>query len=287
MPTRYWDFRTYLETMYPNFLNIFEEQHCVYPNTIDTKKAELLWNELETNLTNIDEDTIVERATKIDMGLEGGDIGVEDTLYKYFSNEYSYIKCLAKYLKQWVRTIRIRDVKKKSSLITNDSVYITFNYTAVLENVYGISPSNITHIHGSLRKYDTEPALGHGNYECIEHILSKIKEAERSFDEKLISICRALEDYYRVIYKDVNRYAIKLYWLDTKPVEEIYVVGHSLAGVDRFYFNIIDKLTNKSLTWKVYYYRLDEKEKLRNNLLDVGVDHERIKLFSSMDFFDL
>ena len=54
----------------------------------DEKKAELLWNELETNLANIDEDVIIENAVSIDMALEGGDVGIEDTLYQYFSDEY-------------------------------------------------------------------------------------------------------------------------------------------------------------------------------------------------------
>ena len=238
-------------------------------------------------MANIDEDVIIENAVSIDMDLEGGDVGIEDTLYQYFSDEYRYIERLAKYLKQWIRTIKIRDTQKKSSLITNDSIYITFNYTAVLENVYGISPSKITHIHGSLRQYDIEPVLGHGNQERIERILEKKEEAERLFDEKWTSICRVVEDYYKRTYKDVNRYAIRLPKLDANNIDGIYVIGHSLAGVDRTYFNRIDNLTMRSLTWKVYYYRPDEKEKLRINLIDAGIDSDRIERVPSSEFYDL
>ena len=73
----------------------------------------LLWNELEKNLANIDEDVIIDDALQMDIALESGDVGIEDTLYEYFTEEYKYIERLAKYLKQWVRTIRIRDVKPK------------------------------------------------------------------------------------------------------------------------------------------------------------------------------
>lgn len=68
---------------------------------------------------------------------------------------------MAKYLKQWVRTIRIRDVKPKTSLINNfqEALYITFNYTAVLERVYGISEGRIIHIHGSLRDHECDPGV--------------------------------------------------------------------------------------------------------------------------------
>lgn len=87
-----------------------------------------MWNELEKNLANIDEDVIIDDALQMDIALESGDVGIEDTLYEYFTEEYKYIERLAKYLKQWVRTIRIRDVKPKTSLINNfqEALYITF-----------------------------------------------------------------------------------------------------------------------------------------------------------------
>ena len=170
--TQYWNFRTYLEKFYPNFLWEFEEKYYIYPGMSEKEKSNILWNELETNLANIDEDTIIDDAVNIDMGLESGDVGIEDQLYYRLSNEYSYIRDLAKYLKQWIRTIKIRDAEKKSSFITNDAKYINFNYTAVLENVYKISPANIIHIHGSLREYDIDPVLGHGNINRINSISS-------------------------------------------------------------------------------------------------------------------
>lgn len=157
----------------------------------------MLWNELEVNLANINEDIIIKNADGVDMDLEGGDVGIEDTLYQCFSDEYSYIKKLAVYFKQWIRTIKICDVKKKSSYITKYSFYITFNYTAVLEKVYEVNPANIIHIHGSLHEYDIDPVLGHGNQKRIENIKEKKAEADRLFDEKWSSICRIVEDYYR------------------------------------------------------------------------------------------
>ncbi|MFT8351732.1 AbiH family protein [Clostridium saccharoperbutylacetonicum] len=39
----------------------------------------------------------------------------------------------------------------------SNDMYVTFNYTSVLENVYKISENKITHIHGSLRMRDGNP----------------------------------------------------------------------------------------------------------------------------------
>ena len=287
LQTKYWHFRTYLENRYPDFLTAFEAHYDIYPNMSDNEKSNLLWNEFETNLANIDEDTIIEKGSSIEMALESGDVGIEDTLYDYFSEEFDYIKLLAKYLKQWVRTIKIRDVQKASTFITNNNFYVTFNYTALLETVYGVSLSKIIHIHGSLREYDIDPVLGHGNQERISVINKKRIEAENLFDEKSTSICKVVEGYYKTTFKDVNRYAMRLSNVSNFGYDEICVIGHSLAGVDMRYFKEIDLLTKSCLIWKVYYYNFDEKEKLKRNLISAGINENRIILVCATEFYNI
>ena len=227
----------------------FESHYYIYPANYEEAQKNLLWNELEKNLANIDEDVIIDDALQMDIALESGDVGIEDTLYEYFTEEYKYIERLAKYLKQWVRTIRIRDVKPKTSLINNfqEALYITFNYTAVLERVYGISEGRIIHIHGSLRDHECDPVLGHGNIERIEQIDERLEEAGRMYDEKEISICKVIRDYYESTYKDVNRYVYKLSRVSNKNIDEIYVIGHSVAEVDFAIFQIYRELHTSSI----------------------------------------
>jgi len=137
--------------------------------SVETKKK-TLWSRFESNLANIDEDTIIDTGTSIELNLESGDVGIEDTLYSYFTDEYRYIEKLAVYLRQWVKSIRIRDCLPRTSIIdkSKSDLFLTFNYTAVLENVYGIAPGNILRIHGSLRDYTHDPVLGHGNIERLQ-----------------------------------------------------------------------------------------------------------------------
>lgn len=80
------------------------------------------------------------------------------------------------------KTIRIRDIERRTTLINEieDAVYITFNYTAILEVVYEISESKIIHIHGSLRERDGVPILGHGNKARIDRI--KILQLDEFYD---------------------------------------------------------------------------------------------------------
>ena len=289
LTTSYWNFRTYLKNMYPEFLDAFESHYYIYPANDEEAQKNLLWNELEKNLANIDEDVIIDDALQMDMDLESGDVGIEDTLYEYFTEDYKYIERLAKYLKQWVRTIRIRDVKPKTSLINSsqEALYITFNYTAVLEQAYGISESKIIHIHGSLREHEYDPVLGHGNIERIERIDERLEEAEQMYDEKEISICKVVKDYYERTYKDVNRYMYRLFKLNEKNIDEICVIGHSVAGVDLPYFKNIDIITRKTAYWSVYYFGSDEKQRILNDLINCGIDSTRIEMKDAKTFYDL
>ena len=74
LPTAYWDFRTYLKSAHPEFLEAFEEHYDIYPSMSDEAKKEYLWNRFESNLANIDEDSIIESGTSIAMDLESGDV---------------------------------------------------------------------------------------------------------------------------------------------------------------------------------------------------------------------
>jgi hypothetical protein len=154
-------------------------------------------------------------------------------------------------------------------------LYIAFNYTAVFETAYSINKDKIIHIHGSLRIRDGEPVLGHGNKMRIEKNQERREEAEGLFDEKWLSICRVVKDYYIWTYKDPGRYSFKLFDLSQHDIEEIYIIGHSIAGVDQLYFKTIDVLTKKNAKWNVCFYRDDEKQTLRSNLIDCEIDGSR------------
>lgn len=289
LPTQYWDFRTYLAQHYPDFLSSFEENYDIYQGMTDEQKWKLLWNALETNLANIREDVIIEDATHIEMGFESGDVGIEGTLRDYFEEQFDYIKKLEIYLKQWVRTIRIRDLNRFTSKLdnSNNDIFVTFNYTAVLETTYRINEENVIHIHGSLRDNADDPILGHGNSNRIEDIKGRRNHAVIKADEKESSICYVLQDYYQTTYKNVSNHMHKLNRLVSKKFDEVIVLGHSIAGVDLPYFKRLDEITSKKLKWRIYYFDKDEKPVMFEALKSQGISPKRIEIFHSSEFYDL
>lgn len=300
LPTRYWDFRCFLEKYHYDFLvefergyglRQFEEPH----NNIEQWKKDdrygremILWSQLEKNLPEIEEEAIISSCTDLDLGLESGDHYIEDMLRAYFMEQYGYIKKLPEYLKQWVESIRITGIPKRTTLINkrNDDIYVTFNYTQVLERTYHIPKGNILHIHGSLRLYDEDPIIGHVDKECIERICERKEQADRMYDKKLMAICPMIEGYYRKTLKTLRLSALENF-IQGKTLTEVVVIGHSLSDIDLPYFSDIDKITEREIEWKVYCYNKEELADKKQRLVMAGVDEGRIKLFSTDQFYDI
>lgn len=289
LPTKYWNFREYLEENYQEFLFSFEKKYDMFSDIYDEENTKsMFWNELEANLSNIREDIIIEDAIHIDMGLESCDLAIEDTLYDYFKYESGYINRLGEYLQEWVCTINMQNIPKKTNLINkDDTLYINFNYTELLERSYGIDEDKVIHIHGSANEIENELVLGHDNKNRIVDIGQKIYKAEENVSEKEISICKVLEEYYVNTYKDISINMPKLDLLSKKDFEEIYVVGHSLANVDIPYFKKIDSLTRKTAIWKVYYHICEEEKEMLDSLIRIGIDANRIEMINSKMFFNI
>lgn len=300
LPTRYWDFRCFLEENYYDFLAEFERAYGLFQfeepwsnveqwrNEDRYGREKILWSQFEKNLPEIGEEDLISSCTDLDLELESGDHYIEDMLRDYFMKKYEYIKKLPEYLKQWVESIRIIGIPKCTALINkrNDDIYVTFNYTRVLERTYHIPRRNILHIHGSLRLYDEDPIIGHRDKDCIERIRERKEQADRMWDEKLMAICPVIEEYYRKTLKTLRLSTLENF-IKGKMLTEIVVIGHSLADVDLPYFADIDKITGRELEWKVYCYNKDELADKKQRLVMAGVDEGRIKLFSTDQFYNI
>ena len=109
----------------------------------------------------------------------------------------------------------------------------------------------------------------------------------KKYDEKEISICKVIRDYYESTYKDVNRYVYKLSRVSNKNIDEIYVIGHSVAEVDLPYFRYIENCTHRQSNWIVYFFNKEEKDRTYKNLMDSGIQKSRIQMKEASEFYNL
>lgn len=268
-------------------LRDFEEKYYFLGKELQT----YLWNDLEFNLANIDENVLTEQMFQsTDLGLESGNIGIEDTLNYYFEDEFKYIEELTIYLKEWIEVVNqeLDGINRRTSLIneSHQDIFINFNYTTTLEDIYNISSLNVLHIHGVVDS-DNELVLGHSNSSRINYFNEKYIDYQNRFDEQRAPIYSVLTDYCSKTYKDVNNYICELFSLNFDAVERVIIIGHSLGDVDLPYFEEVKKRVNGNTEWHVYYYDENHIEIFRDKLTQIGIIEQYIKFIHCDKFYDL
>lgn len=297
LKTSYWNFREYLQGVNWRYLQSLEEMYGfyiwdgsdeLYTMGCDALK-DYLWKDFETNLAHIDEIAIIDQGERVELGLESGDIGIEDTLYDHWNEQYKFIKRLNDFVMSWISQVNI-DVERITSNINADDLFITFNYTLLLEQVYNIDKYNILHIHGSIDEDDISPVIGHGNKEKIIEISEIYTKSSEKFYEKKAAIYGALANFYKNTLKDVD-YFLSIneeFFKRLKDVKSVSIIGHSLGDVDMPYFKKIYSNINHDTIWNIYIYddNDDNREKYKEKIIGIGVNEEKIKIFNSNLFFN-
>lgn len=209
LPTRYVDFRKFLEK---NDFSFFERIFEIYRYSFKRKihpvthevlnlngnedEYDLLWKDFEFNMREVNENLIFdEYEFELEYETEYDDQIKENIERDILETFYEIYEHLQSKLDEWISSIDITNLTKKSSLINNENydLYLNFNYTRVLEEVYGIE-EEICHIHGEVGK--TPLIMGHNNkdkinglkreldyYRTRNIIVSNENELEEGMDE--------------------------------------------------------------------------------------------------------
>ena len=308
LKTSYWDFRCYLEKHAETFLTELEKLYGHYPYDPDEdhipidkqKLAEerhndilynTLWRSFESSLGEPVEsefDAICDTAIDQMEELESGPIGIEDTLNDFFENQFGFVVDLQNYLLKWAEQIELnKAVIKKDDIINGTDLFLTFNYTATLEYVYGIDPSSICHIHGGVSPYcDIDPIIGHGNTNSIQQWKKLKSENDAAFDEGGASKCAAIANFYKRTLKDTKMVLTVNhdFFNRINGIEEVIVIGHSMGEVDLPYFRKVVNVVGKSVPWTVLYYDINEKSLFETSIK--GLEVTKVTMKSSDDFWD-
>ena len=290
LETSYINFRDYLIEEEWEFLDRFEEMYGCHLD-MDRRLAErYLWKDFENNLSSFDGDNIVDSATSMELGLDGGDIYIEDTLDSYWESIYKYIYKLEDYLKLWIKSIDINCCIRTDLICkNNDDLFLSFNYTLLLEEIYEIQEEQILHIHGSVSETYDDLIIGHGNSDIINNYREQARSARNQFDEKKSSICNALAAYCESILKEVksNIFFNSGFFQRLNEVNQVLVIGHSIGNVDLPYFKEIRERTNENTIWKIYFYDDSEESTLKDKIVSIGVRPEKITMLHTAEFFNL
>ena len=261
--TNYFDFYNWAKEKYPNFIYMMEN---LYPKIDPKDNKFMLWKDFEEalkyneDLQKIHEFTLDYVSDFESLPIEKQQTFASEEVKKTLDN-------ITPFFKEWVETFseKYKDVKKILPLGKN-SKYITFNYTRVLEDVYGIDGNDhVWHIHGSVN--DENVITGYDTRLISETIFgTPIEEAsEREILKELQKMRKPTETIYNnrpEAFKD------PLYEINT-----IIVIGHSLADVDIPYFRyMIEPLSDyNDIEWQFWVHNKEAQENI----------HERVKQLRS------
>ncbi len=176
-----------------------------------------------------------------------------------------------------------KNVSKKTyfeKLLTNDSIYITFNYTKTLEDLYGINSNNINHIHGEAypdyhRSYDDFDS-SYGDSDIVfGHANTKKKNYEPVSDEDInpMNPNYGLKNLNSFLQKDYRLSQVQDF-LKNKYITEIEIIGHDIGPVDDPYFETLNSIVPKETIIKYWLYDWTKKDEKENKLKKLFPNHK-------------
>lgn len=200
-------------------------------NLLSKGNDDLLWKDIESSVGNIDEyvsDYINQNLDFDTQRLCGLILGIA-------------IEKIPKLFYEWVNSIDISSACSKSafhSLINQETdAFLTFNYTTVLEDIYGIDAGNICHIHG---KQHSRIVFGHG--EDLTYRTEFLL-----LDDLDCGLLGAYSDLTKDTAIQLKEH--KAFFDQLKFLKSIYTYGFSFSKPDIPYLSEICKKTSRDTVW--------------------------------------
>ena len=271
LATRYVDFRLWLENNYPF---IYENMQEVYDIDVEW------WNDFEMQLGKLDVNKFVKKFTSHRKPIYEIIAEVErrqeyEQRYNMLPNLYFDSHC-AKRLRGMLDVLQYcfeKWVNKCQRAITdpkyihiekNDSFFINFNYTDVLEMLYEIPEERVLHIHGRSSKHER---LIYGHNAFISGETLNNEEEQVTFE---------LRQYFKNPYKQIFKH-LELHDI-LKTVEYVHIYGFSFSEVDEDYMDWVFNNVPTTSHWEVSWFSDIDKNRIDKFIWDHRSLTDRLKI---------
>ena len=207
------------------------------------------WSSFEEDLGNIEYERLVDRSNydnEDDDAIFHQVRNNSDLAREYFKSFDDFPRLFSDWIES-IDTSWVRPKSKYKAVFSNDDLFLTFNYTDLLENTYGIPTERICHIHG---KMGEQLIFGHDNAEDAYEADFLSGDADIYFNKM-----------HHKLFKDTRKCinAHKRFLDRISAVDEIYFLGWSMATVDLDYLSYIGNLlSSKSVI--IHFTKYDEEK---------------------------
>lgn len=212
-------------------------------------------------------------------------------------------KSLRQDFQVWLSEVYENCPKDKKILFPSEGcIFLTFNYTKTLEDIYKIDAKRVYHIHGVIDDKDSM-VVGHGLGE--EELNDMLKSQERRIGEvwnkKLNRMTRlqivtpkhkelaALSSLESIVSlkKDVEGCIEKnqQFFNEIFDVERIYVFGFSFSSIDMPYLEKIIRRTKPKTHWVISWYSQEDKRRIMDFV--IRYDIQNITMINGIKYLDI
>lgn len=176
-------------------------------------------------------------------------------------------QAFSKLFSKWINGISYPKEISSNSFLTDDlkqsSLFLTFNYTKTLENVYNISPDRICHIHGV---QNDDIIIGHGVGNSFDNEDNDDSDYDFGFE--------AIDEIHNSLRKPTRSIIENSYFLSdlsNYPIKNVFSWGFSFSEVDQCYIReICKKFDTTAITWHFHDRGNGEKEKFEKIVCECG-----------------
>ncbi|MEO9598911.1 bacteriophage abortive infection AbiH family protein [Parasphingorhabdus sp.] len=240
------------------------------------------WADFEQRLAEFDADQAVDYASQF---LD--EKGYDDFQYELekIASGLSYV--LRGHFSDWIRSLKIpsRSTIAHPLIIDPTSLFLNFNYTPTLEEVYDVPRGRILHIHGSAAEPAEELVFGHGWERRPEDSLN-FKPEGPDDDWRVREGIEHIDDYFAATFKPTAALinSNSAFFGSLSDIREVSIMGHGLAEVDEPYIEaIMDQVDLQKTQWTISVYDDREERKRLFGAYDIASHLVQYRLLSQFD----
>lgn len=260
MLTGYGDFKRWLIENYR--FDVIHELQSAYP--IQKEDDYLLWCDFEKALGEYDLDTVINWSwenlylTEVSLGnqLFGGGL-IATQLPEIIDEAFT----------KWVCSIQM-PTEKVYDNITRSSIYLSFNYTDTLEQLYEIPERHVLHIHGRASKGD-KLVVGHNRtINPADYWDDNLEMRENNERMQRLTDMNYLRKPVDEIIEQYDWYFKGLGY-----TEDIHILGHSCGEIDYPYFMKIKKSISTDAIWHFYPYTTEDTIRIEKFIQAIDITY--------------
>ncbi len=255
--TSYLDFRNYCASSLPSLWRFLSD---IYGDMINN---DMWWSDFENMLGCVNYDNLALSSNGFAMG--------EQKVQNLFKG------ILPPLFGKWIKQIRKSPQMDTSLNIDTESLFFTFNYTLVLEEVYHIDENNVWHIHNSVKNSDNI-IIGHDSDE--RELLSTYLSNNTNYivspdfvDRVNRKIAQGSKNVKMIIENHKDRF-FDVY----SQIKHIVIMGFSFNEIDMPYIKAIIEANKNAadIDWTIYFHSKGEDKVFIRKLLRIGIDCSKI-----------